>query len=97
MGFRHGGYCVGCCWFLMALLFVVGVMNLAWIAAVAIYVAFEKLMPHHQWLSRAAGIVLIVAGVEIDDAIIHQRSGIGREVGLDDRVFGARHRGGGAQ
>lgn len=62
MGFRHGGYCVGCCWFLMALLFVVGVMNLAWIAAVAIYVAFEKLMPRYQWLSSAAGIVLIVAG-----------------------------------
>ena len=62
MGLRHGSYCVGCCWFLMALLFVVGIMNLAWVAAVAIYVAFEKLIPHHQWLSRAAGIVLIVAG-----------------------------------
>ena len=62
MGFRHGSYCVGCCWFLMALLFVVGVMNLAWVAAVAIYVAFEKLMPRHQWLSRAAGVVLMIAG-----------------------------------
>jgi predicted metal-binding membrane protein len=62
MGFRHGGYCVGCCWFLMALLFVVGVMNLVWIAAVAIYVAFEKLLPRSEWLSRAAGVVLIVAG-----------------------------------
>ena len=65
MGFRHGSYCVGCCWFLMALLFVVGIMNLAWVAAVAIYVAFEKLMPHHQWLSRAAGIVLMVAGAVV--------------------------------
>jgi predicted metal-binding membrane protein len=37
MGFRHGSYGVGCCWFLMALLFVSGVMNLVWIAAVAIY------------------------------------------------------------
>jgi predicted metal-binding membrane protein len=62
MGFRHGSYCVGCCWFLMALLFVVGVMNLAWIAAVAIYVAFEKLLPRSQWLSGMAGVVLIVAG-----------------------------------
>jgi predicted metal-binding membrane protein len=62
MGLRHGGYCVGCCWFLMALLFVVGVMNLAWVAAVAIYVAFEKLLPRSQWLSRAAGVVLMVAG-----------------------------------
>jgi predicted metal-binding membrane protein len=62
MGFRHGGYCVGCCWFLMALLFVAGVMNLAWVAAVAIYVAFEKLLPPNQWLSRAAGVGLIVSG-----------------------------------
>jgi predicted metal-binding membrane protein len=62
MGFRHGSYCVGCCWFLMALLFVAGVMNLAWVAAVAIYVAFEKLLPRSQWLSRAAGVGLIVAG-----------------------------------
>jgi predicted metal-binding membrane protein len=62
MGFRHGGYCVGCCWFLMALLFVVGVMNLVWIAAVAVYVAIEKLLPRSEWLSRAAGVVLIVAG-----------------------------------
>ena len=62
MGFRHGSYCVGCCWFLMVLLFVVGVMNLAWIAAVAIYVALEKLLPRSQWLGSAAVIVLIVAG-----------------------------------
>ena len=62
MGFRHGGYCVGCCWFLMALLFVAGVMNLAWVAAVAIYVACEKLLPRSPWLSRAAGVGLIVSG-----------------------------------
>jgi predicted metal-binding membrane protein len=61
MAFRHGGYCVGCCWVLMALLFVSGVMNLVWIAAVAIYVAFEKLLPRSQWLSRAAGVGLIVS------------------------------------
>ena len=62
MGFRHGSYCVGCCWFLMALLFVSGVMNLVWIAAVAIYVGFEKLLPRSPWLSRAAGVGLIVSG-----------------------------------
>jgi predicted metal-binding membrane protein len=61
MGFRHGSYCVGCCWFLMALLFLGGVMSLAWIAAVAVYVAFEKLAPRGQWLSRAAGIGLIIS------------------------------------
>lgn len=62
MGFRHGSYCVGCCWFLMGLLFVSGVMNLVWIAAVAIYVGFEKLLPRSPWLSRAAGAGLIVSG-----------------------------------
>lgn len=61
MGFRHGSYCVGCCWFLMALLFVTGVMNLIWIVAVAIYVGFEKLLPRSQWLSRATGIALIIS------------------------------------
>src|SRR3981081_922162 len=44
-GLRHGIYCVGCCWFLMSLLFVSGIMNLVWIAALALYVAFEKLLP----------------------------------------------------
>jgi predicted metal-binding membrane protein len=62
MGFRHGSYCVGCCWFLMGLLFVSGVMNLVWIAAVAIYVGFEKMTARSPWLSRAAGVGLIVAG-----------------------------------
>jgi predicted metal-binding membrane protein len=62
MGFRHGSYCVGCCWFLMALLFVVGVMNLVWIAAVAIYVGVEKMVARSAWLSRTVGAGLIVAG-----------------------------------
>jgi predicted metal-binding membrane protein len=63
MGFRHGGYCLGCCWFLMALLFVSGVMNLVWIAGIALYVACEKLLPLGRRLSRAAGVGLIVSGV----------------------------------
>jgi predicted metal-binding membrane protein len=62
MGLRHGGYCLGCCWFLMALLFVSGVMNLVWIAGIALYVAFEKLLPLGHRLSRAAGVALIVSG-----------------------------------
>jgi predicted metal-binding membrane protein len=62
MGFRHGGYCVGCCWFLMGLLFVGGVMNLVWIAAVAIYVGLEKMVARSRWLSSAVGAGLIVAG-----------------------------------
>ena len=62
MGLRHGGYCLGCCWFLMALLFVSGVMNLVWIAGIALYVACEKLLPLGHRLSRAAGMALIVSG-----------------------------------
>jgi len=62
MGFRHGGYCLGCCWFLMALLFVSGVMNLVWIAGIALYVACEKLLPLGHRFSRAAGVGLIVSG-----------------------------------
>jgi predicted metal-binding membrane protein len=62
MGLQHGGYCLGCCWFLMMLLFVAGIMNLFWIAGIALYVACEKLLPLGQRLSRAAGVALIVAG-----------------------------------
>jgi predicted metal-binding membrane protein len=62
MGLQHGGYCLGCCWFLMMLLFVAGIMNLVWIAGIALYVACEKLLPLGQRLSRAAGVSLIVAG-----------------------------------
>jgi predicted metal-binding membrane protein len=62
MGLRHGAYCLGCCWFLMLLLFVAGVMNLVWVAGITLYVACEKLLPLDQRLSHAAGAVLIVAG-----------------------------------
>ena len=63
MGLRHGGYCLGCCWFLMALLFVSGVMNFVWIAGIALYVACEKLLPHGRAFSRAAGVALSASGV----------------------------------
>lgn len=65
MGLRHGGYCLGCCWFLMALLFVGGVINLVWIAAIALYVACEKLLPLGHRLSRVAGVGLVVSGAII--------------------------------
>jgi len=63
LGLRHGLYCVGCCWALMLLLFVVGVMNLAWIAGLMIYVLAEKLLREGALLSRLAGIVAVVAGL----------------------------------
>jgi len=55
----HGAYCVGCCWMLMALLFVGGVMNLAWIAALAILVLIEKALPLGQWVGRGVGVALV--------------------------------------
>ena len=55
-------FCVGCCWFLMALLFVGGVMNPLWIAAIAVYVALEKLLPAGPWLGRTIGAALAAIG-----------------------------------
>jgi len=63
MGGRHGIYCVGCCWFLMALLFAGGVMNLLWIAGLAIFVGIEKLAAGRRWLTTGTGVALVVAGV----------------------------------
>lgn len=63
MGMRHGLYCVGCCWLLMALLFVGGVMNLVWVALMAAYVLVEKIAPARMWLSRISGIAAIAWGL----------------------------------
>jgi predicted metal-binding membrane protein len=64
LGLHHGLYCVGCCWALMLLLFVVGVMNLAWIAGLMVYVLAEKLLPEGELLARLAGIVALVMGLQ---------------------------------
>jgi len=63
LGFRHGVYCLGCCWALMAILFALGVMNLRWIVALAILVLLEKVMPSGRVIARIAGIALVVGGV----------------------------------
>lgn len=63
LGVLHGAYCVGCCWALMLLLFVGGVMNLVWIAALATMVLIEKLSPTGRGIGRATGLLLIVWGV----------------------------------
>ncbi len=62
MGLHHGTYCLGCCWFLMALLFVGGVMNLFWIAGLALFVLIEKLSANGVWFSRVTGAGFIFAG-----------------------------------
>jgi len=63
LGLLHGAYCVGCCWLLMGLLFVGGVMNLLWVAGLALLVAAEKMLPGGQWLARIAGGGMIVWAV----------------------------------
>lgn len=62
-GARHGLYCLGCCWALMALLFAGGVMNLYWIIGLTLYVMAEKLLPGDPWLSRLAGAGLLLGGL----------------------------------
>jgi predicted metal-binding membrane protein len=63
MGLKHGAYCTGCCWFLMALLFVAGVMNLWWIAIIAVFVLLEKVAPRGLFVGKIAGVLLIAWGV----------------------------------
>jgi predicted metal-binding membrane protein len=63
MGVEHGVFCLGCCWVLMVLLFVGGIMNLYWIVALAALVALEKLTPWGAALGRAAGAGLALWGI----------------------------------
>lgn len=62
LGFHHGLYCVGCCWALMALLFVGGVMNILWIALLTIFILLEKILPIGRILTRITGLGLIIGG-----------------------------------
>lgn len=61
-GIRHGLFCLGCCWILMALLFVGGLMNLAWVALIALFVLFEKTMPWGGRMGRITGALLALWG-----------------------------------
>ena len=65
MGAESGVYCVGCCWVLMLLLFVAGVMNLLWVALIAGFVFVEKLLPANRFASGLAGIALVLSGVAL--------------------------------
>ena len=65
MGLEHGAYCLGCCWFLMGLLFFGGIMNLFWIAGVAGFVLLEKTIPMGHWIGRMAGIGAGASGVAL--------------------------------
>jgi len=59
MGIEHGMFCLGCCWLLMALLFVGGVMNLIWVAVIATFVLLEKVAPKGEIIGRVGGVLLI--------------------------------------
>jgi predicted metal-binding membrane protein len=66
MGVEHGIYCLGCCWFLMGLMFTAGVMNLAWMGGIAVYVLLEKVLPQHRWsnvVTWATGAGMVAWGV----------------------------------
>jgi predicted metal-binding membrane protein len=63
MGMQNGIYCLGCCWLLMVLLFVSGVMNLLWIALICVFVLLEKLIPNSKMISYTAGVGLVVYGI----------------------------------
>jgi predicted metal-binding membrane protein len=65
MGLKHGANCVGCCWMLMGLLLVAGVMNLLWVAAIAGFVLVERIAPGGERLGRIAGAALILAGIAL--------------------------------
>jgi predicted metal-binding membrane protein len=65
MGIRHGLYCLGCCWLLMLLLFVLGVMNLIWIALLSAFVLIEKILPNPRWFRTLAGCAFIGWGIAL--------------------------------
>jgi predicted metal-binding membrane protein len=65
MGVEHGTYCLGCCWFLMGLLFVGGIMNIYWILGLSVLVLAEKTMPMGLWLGRIVGVGLVAWGATL--------------------------------
>ncbi|HTS52500.1 MAG TPA: DUF2182 domain-containing protein [Burkholderiales bacterium] len=71
MGLLHGAYCAGCCWLLMALLFVLGVMNVLWIVALTVLVLVEKTLPRVRWLGSATGAMLVAWGLLVLYGVAH--------------------------
>jgi predicted metal-binding membrane protein len=63
MGLQHGSFCLGCCWFLMAVLFFGGIMNLFWIVGLAAFVLVEKTVPMGLWIGRIIGVAVAIWGV----------------------------------
>jgi predicted metal-binding membrane protein len=63
MGLEHGAFCLGCCWALMLVMFVVGVMNLVWMAGLGVVMLLEKVAPRGDLLARLSGVALILLGL----------------------------------
>jgi len=63
MGVRHGAYCVGCCWAMMATMLAAGLMNIWWMAALAALTAVEQVAPSGHRIRRPAGAVLLISGL----------------------------------
>lgn len=73
MGLEHGSYCVACCWLLMLLLFVAGVMNLLWMGAITALVLIEKISPAGPWVARMSGALLAGWGAWMFGVVLFQR------------------------
>jgi hypothetical protein len=65
VGIVHGGWCVGCCWALMAALFALGVMSIGWMAFIAALIGAEKLLPWRVFANRAIALLLLVLGLSV--------------------------------
>ena len=70
VGFRHGSYCVGCCWALMAVMLVVGAMNLVWMAALTAFMLAEKVVPARWRFGHVAGGVLMLWGLVVASSLV---------------------------
>jgi predicted metal-binding membrane protein len=71
LGARHGSYCVGCCWAVMGLMFVVGAMNLVWMGALSAFMLVEKIAPARWRLHRGAGVVFLLWGIVLATRLLH--------------------------
>ena len=89
-GIVHGAFCLGCCWALMAVLVVVGLMNLVWMAGLSLVFLAEKTSPHARALTRIVGVALIVVGlvVIISPDVLPTLSGAGEPAAPDMQMPG---------
>jgi len=70
LGLKHGSYCVGCCWALMAMMFVVGAMNTLWMAALTLLMLVEKVAPAHWRVSQMTGVALLLSGAALASTLV---------------------------